>query len=209
MYIPKSFNEDRLEVLHGFIRTNPLGLLISNGDDGPLATSIPFYLVEDGSPFGTLQAHLARANPHWKSIDGQKILVVFQGPDAYVSPSWYPSKDEHGMVVPTWNYAMVQARGTVRVIDDGVWLKQQIAALTNQQEAPREQPWKVSDAPDEYINSQIRAIIGLDLRLSSLEGKWKVSQNRSSEDRQGVIDNLRAEGNSVMSELVRERGEQN
>jgi len=105
------------------MRANPLGLLVSNGEDGPLATSIPFHIVDDGSKFGKLQAHLARANPHWKSIDGQPILIVFQGANAYISPNWYPTKKEHGKVVPTWNYAMVQARGTVKVIDDAAWLE--------------------------------------------------------------------------------------
>lgn len=206
MYIPQSFKEDRLEILHGLMRSHPLGLLVSNGEPGPLATSLPFHLIVDDSPFGTLQAHLARANPHWQSIDGQNVLVVFQGPQAYISPKWYPTKDENGMVVPTWNYAMVQARGIARVIDDASWLKRQITALTNQQEAGSDNPWKVSDAPEAYIDSQIKAIIGIEIEIADLEGKWKVSQNRAMKDRQGVAENLHAQGNAEMSELVTKYG---
>lgn len=206
MYIPQSFKEDRLDVLHGLILSNPLGLLVSNGENGPHATSIPFHLIDSGSPYGTLQAHLARANPHWQTIDSQSVLVVFQGPDAYISPKWYPSKAEHGMVVPTWNYAMVQARGVARVIDDPSWLRRQIEVLTNHQEASSADPWKVSDAPSEYIDSQLKAIIGIEIEISELEGKWKVSQNRAINDRHGVVENLRAHGKTEMSELVSEYG---
>jgi transcriptional regulator len=206
MYLPQSFKEDRLEVLHKFIQSNPLGLLVSNGEEGPLATSIPFLLVEDGSRFGMLQAHLARANPHWKNIDGQKILVVFQGADSYISPGWYPSKDEHGEVVPTWNYVMIQARGQVRAVEDPSWIKRQITALTNQQETSQARPWKVSDAPESYIDAQIKAIVGLEIPITHLEGKWKVSQNRAIQDRKGAAEGLSAEGKTEMSNLVRTYG---
>lgn len=206
MYTPQSFKENRLEVLHDFIRSNPFGLLISNGDDGPLATSIPFLLIDDGSQFGTLHAHLARANPHWQSIDGQKSLVVFQGANAYISPNWYPSKDEHGMVVPTWNYVMIQARGSVKVIHDASWLKRQVTALTVRLEGSRSNPWKVSDAPDSYIDAELRSIVGLEITLKQLDGKWKVSQNRNMQDRKGAAENLSAEGNTEMSNLIRKYG---
>jgi transcriptional regulator len=206
MYTPQYFQEERLDVLHSLVQSNPLGLLVSNGVDGPLATSIPFHIVDDGSKFGSLQAHLARANPHWQSIDGQQILVVFQGPNAYVSPKWYPSKEEHGMVVPTWNYAMVQARGVARVIDDALWLKTQITKLTNEQEAASSAPWKVSDAPEKFIDAQIKAIVGIEIKVDHLEGKWKVSQNRAVKDRQGVFENLQAAGNVEMADLVRQYG---
>jgi len=206
MYTPQSFKENRLEVLHELIRSNPFGLLVSNGEEGPLATSIPFCLVDNGAQFGMLQAHLARANPHWKTIDGQNVLVVFQGADAYISPSWYPSKDEHGKVVPTWNYVMIQARGNVRVIEDPSWLKRQITALTNQQEASRPNPWKVSDAPESYIDAEIKGIVGLEIQINHLEGKWKVSQNRNMQDRKGAAENLFAEGNTEMHDLVRKYG---
>jgi transcriptional regulator len=206
MYIPKIFNEDRKEVLHGLIRSNPLGLLISNGEDGPDATSIPFHLVGDVGENGLLQAHLARANPHWKKLDGQNVLVVFQGPDAYISPNWYPKKEEHGKVVPTWNYAMVQARGVAKVIDDTAWLWKQITKLTNQQEAQSEKPWKVSDAPKEYIDQEIKAIVGLEIAISKIEGKWKVSQNQQIPERQGVAAGLAEKGDKAMTDLVRAYG---
>lgn len=206
MYTPTSFKEDRLEVLHRLMRVNPLGLLVSNGEQGPLATALPFHLIDDGSSFGTLQCHLARANPHWQGLDRQNVLIVFQGPDEYISPKWYPSKDDDGKVVPTWNYAMVQARGAAQVIDDAVWLKQQITSLTNQQEVTSANPWKVSDAPGDYIDAQIKGIIGLEIKITALEGKWKVSQNRSLKDRSGVAENLSAQGKEEMSELVREYG---
>jgi transcriptional regulator len=207
MYIPTSFEENRVEVLQAFMGANPLGLLVSNGENGPQATSIPFHLVDDGSTFGTLQAHLARANPHWQTLDNQKVLIVFQGPDAYISPKWYPSKDDDGKVVPTWNYAMVQAGGVARVIDDASWLKRQITALTNQQEASQANPWKVSDAPTDYIDAQIKGLIGLEIKVTGLEGKWKVSQNRSLKDRKGVAENLSIQGSAEMAALVREYGD--
>lgn len=189
------------------IRSYPLGMLISNGEDGPLATSLPFLIVDDGSPSGLLQAHLARANPHWKSLDNQKVLIVFQGENAYISPQWYASKDEHGKVVPTWNYVMVQARGTVRVMDDVAWLKKQVKALTNHQESQFDRQWKVSDAPAAYIDAEIKGIIGIEIALFSIEGKWKVSQNRNQKDRAGVVKNLNELGNQKMSALVQEYGD--
>jgi transcriptional regulator len=205
MYTPTSFKEERLEVLHRLMRSNPLGLLVSNGENGPLATALP-HLIVDGSSFGTLQCHLARANPHWQALDKQNVLIVFQGPDEYISPKWYPSKEEDGKVVPTWNYAMVQARGLAQVIDDATWLKRQITSLTNQQEATAVNPWKVSDAPGDYIDAQLKGIIGLEIKITALEGKWKVSQNRSLKDRSGVAENLSAQGKDEMAQLVRDYG---
>jgi transcriptional regulator len=207
MYIPQAFNEERLEVQHGLIRRYPLGLLISAGASGPLASPMPFHLPADATPYGTLQGHLARANPHWQSFDGQDVLVVFQGPDAYVTPNWYASKDEHGKVVPTWNYTMVQVRGTVRLMDDKDWIRRQITALTNDHESPRECPWHVTDAPSDYIEAQMNAIIGLEIPIRSIEGKWKLSQNRAQPDREGVEQGFAQDGNEVMSQLVRQYGE--
>ncbi|MCC6980704.1 MAG: FMN-binding negative transcriptional regulator [Candidatus Melainabacteria bacterium] len=206
MYIPESFNEERKEVLHELIRNNPFGMIISNGDRGPVATSVPILLSQNESKFGLLQCHIARANPHWKNIDGQDVLVIFQGENAYISPNWYPTKEENGMVVPTWNYAMVQARGVARVVDDAGWLKEQITALTNQAERGFSRPWKVSDAPADYIDGQIKGIIGIEIKVDSLEGKWKVSQNRSVKDRHGVANHFDSVGNTEMAALVREYG---
>jgi len=196
MYLPKHFEESRAEVLHELIRTHPLGLLVTLADAGLQANPVPFMLDADpaGGP-GILRAHVARANPLWRETrsDGQ-ALVVFQGPQAYVSPSWYPSKAEHGKVVPTWNYVMVQARGTLRAIDDPAWVRAFVTRLTTRHEAAQAKPWAVGDAPPDYIEATARAIVGLEITLSALVGKWKVSQNRSAADRAGVASGLRTAG---------------
>jgi transcriptional regulator len=149
---------------------------------------------------------MARGNDQWRNIDGQKILTVFQGPQAYVSPSFYATKRETGKVVPTWNYAMVQARGVARFRPDPAWLDEQIKALTNQHEGSRARPWAVSDAPHTYIESQLRGIVGIEIEIEAIEGKWKVSQNRPEADRRGVAEGL-AQDNPAMSELVRHYGQ--
>ena len=196
MYLPKHFEESRAEVLHELIRTHPLGLLVTLADAGLQANPVPFMLDADpaGGP-GVLRAHVARANPLWRETRSDvEVLVVFQGPQAYVSPSWYPSKAEHGKVVPTWNYVMVQARGTLRAIDDPAWVRAFVTRLTTRHEAVQAKPWAVADAPPDYIEATARAIVGLEITLSALVGKWKVSQNRSAADRAGVASGLRATG---------------
>ncbi len=196
MYLPKHFEESRAEVLHELIRTHPLGLLVTLADAGLQANPVPFVLDADpaGGP-GILRAHVARANPLWRETRSDvEALVVFQGPQAYVSPSWYPSKAEHGKVVPTWNYVMVQARGTLRAIDDPAWVRAFVTRLTTRHEAAQAKPWAVADAPPDYIEATARAIVGLEITLSALVGKWKVSQNRSAADRAGVASGLRAAG---------------
>src|SRR3954451_6312310 len=151
MYLPAAFREDRLQVLHALMRAHPLATLITSGPGGLIANLVPFTVVEDGEK-GTLRAHVAKANDQVEALaSGADTLVVVQGPEAYITPSWYPSKKEHGRVVPTWNYAVVQVRGTPRVIDDTDWLKAQIGALTSAQENQRPEPWKVSDAPGPFI----------------------------------------------------------
>ena len=211
MYQPPHFVETRPEVLHGLIRAHPLGLLICNGAEGPVANTIPFLLDADVPPNGRLRAHLAKANPQWQLLadnPASPVLIVFQGTDAYVTPSWYETKRETGKVVPTWNYAIVQVRGTVKVIDDQVWLAQQIAELTASQEGAREAPWAVTDAPAPYIQSQIKGIIGLEIEISEIHGKWKVSQNRPVADRVGVAEGLESEDphSPDMAQLVRSYG---
>ncbi len=195
MYLPAHFEETRPEVLHELVRAHPLGLLITQGAAGLQANPVPFIL--DADPAGglpTLRAHVARANPVWQEARGDvESLVVFQGPQAYISPSMYPSKAATGKVVPTWNYVMVQARGLLRVIDDPAWLLAFVTRLTERHEATRTVPWQVSDAPADYIDSMLRAIVGIELTLTSLSGKWKVSQNRSAADRAGVVYGLRAQ----------------
>jgi len=211
MYQPPHFVETRPDVLHGLIRTHPLGLLISNGADGPIANAVPFLLDAETGPNGRLRAHLAKANPQWRLLadnPASPVLVVFQGADAYVTPSWYETKRETGKVVPTWNYAVVQVRGTVRVIEDSAWIAQQITELTLSQEGPREAPWAVTDAPAPFIQSQIKGIIGLEIEIAEISGKWKVSQNRPVADRVGVAEGLEKEaaGAPDMARLVRSWG---
>lgn len=193
MHCPRVFREERLEVLHGLITAHPLATLVTAGSSGLIANLIPFSL-HAGSDIGILRAHLARGNKQLDALrEGAEALVVFQGPECYVTPSWYPSKAEHGKVVPTWNFAMVQVRGEPRVIDDVTWLRAQIEQLTDNLESGRQRPWKVSDAPDDFIAAQLKGIVGIEVPIRSIEGKWKVSQNRLPTDRQGVIDGLRAE----------------
>ncbi|HZP77620.1 MAG TPA: FMN-binding negative transcriptional regulator [Pseudolabrys sp.] len=209
MYQPAHFREDKLEVQHALIRAHPLGLLVTNGKSGLTANLLPFVLDATTSPHGTLKCHLARANPQWQEFDpAQEALVVFQGVERYITPSWYVTKRETGKVVPTWNYAVVQAYGRITVRDDHDWLAQQIRELTMSQEQQRAQPWAVEDAPSPFVDAQIRAIVGLEIPLARIEGKWKVSQNRPERDRATVIDGLNAEADEVsqaMAELVAAR----
>ena len=210
MYQPPHFVETRPDVLHALIRAHPLGLLVSNGTDGPIANPLPFLLDADAGPHGRLRAHLAKANPQWRSISKNTempVLVVFQGADSYVTPSWYETKRETGKVVPTWNYAVVQVRGRARIVDDKDWLAGQIAELTATHEAPRAEPWQVTDAPAPFIEAQIKGIIGLEIDITEISGKWKVSQNRPVADRVGVANGLEAGGSAAeMAHLVRQFG---
>jgi transcriptional regulator len=193
MYLPSHFEEKRPEVLADLVRAHPLGMLITQDATHALAANtIPFLLDTDpaGGP-GILRAHVARANPLWREATAEfDSVVAFQGEQAYISPSFYPSKAEHGKVVPTWNYVMVQARGKLRAIDDAAWVRTLVTRLTERQETPRAQPWEVSDAPDDFVATMLRAIVGIEIVLTSITGKWKVSQNRSSADRRGVARGL-------------------
>jgi transcriptional regulator len=205
MYQPTHHREDRLEVQHDFIESHPLGLLISSGPKGLLANALPFLLQRKSGSLGALQVHMARANIQWKDIDDQRVLVVFQGPQAYVSPTFYATKRETGKVVPTLNYATVQARGVARVHTDTAWLKAQIKALTLRHEGNRTPSWAVSDAPQAYIESQLRGIVGVEIEIDAIESKLKVSQNRPEADRRGVVQGLPHDEPAV-SELVRRYG---
>ncbi|HZT56284.1 MAG TPA: FMN-binding negative transcriptional regulator [Burkholderiaceae bacterium] len=193
MYLPTHFEEKRPELLHALLRAHPLGLLVTQDAAGEIAAdALPFILDADpaGGP-GVLRAHVARANPLWRAARGDiDSLVVFQGEHAYVSPSFYPSKAEHGKVVPTWNYVMVQARGRLRAVDDADWLRAFVTRLTERHEAPRAAPWAVGDAPADFITTMLGAIVGIEIVLTALTGKWKVSQNRSAADRAGVARGL-------------------
>ena len=199
MYLPAHFEEARPEVLHELVRSHPLGLLVTLGPAGLQANPVPFIL--DAAPEGegdaraaVLRAHVARANPVWREARTDvESLVVFQGPQAYISPSMYPTKAATGKVVPTWNYVMVQARGTLRVLDDAPWLHALVTRLTDRHEATRAVPWAVSDAPADYVDTMLRAIVGIEITLTALTGKWKVSQNRNAADRDGVAAGLHAQ----------------
>ena len=202
MYEPPLHRQDDLAAIHALIAKHPLGLLVSHGASGLLANAIPFTLVEDGSRFGLLRCHLARANPQGRDLaEGGETLVVFQGADHYITPSWYATKRETGKVVPTWNYVMAQARGTPRVVETADWLRAQVEQLTREREASRTAPWGVADAPEDFVAQQLRAIVGVEIALSDLRGKWKASQNRHDADRAGVIEGL---GDDPMAQIVRE-----
>ncbi len=191
MYDPPLHRVDELVRQHALIKARPLGLLVSHGPQGLMANAVPFRLDPGASKLGTLQAHIARANSQWRDLAASaEALVVFQGVEHYVSPSWYPSKQETHKVVPTWNYVMVQARGPVRVIEDDNWLERQIGQLTREQESSRAAPWAVDDAPADFIAAQRKAIIGLEIEIADIRGKWKTSQNRNAADRAGVVEGL-------------------
>jgi transcriptional regulator len=212
MYQPPHHREERLDVQHALIRAHPLGALITFGADGLSANLIPFILDAAATPNGTLKGHLARANRQWRDFDPSvEALVIFQGVESYITPSWYAAKREHGKVVPTWNYATVQVHGPLRAIEDRDWLARQIAALTGENEGKRSEPWSVTDAPEQFVAAQIKGIVGIEIPISRIEGKWKVSQNRPEADREGVIDGLREAGDEsadAMAALVATFGPQ-
>lgn len=192
MYVPSHFEETRSDVLHQLIRDHPLGVLVTLGSAGLDANHLPFEFDAEPVPLGTLRAHVARGNPVWRDFSqAVESLVVFQGPAAYISPSWYQTKRETGKVVPTYNYIVVHAHGPLRVVEDPGWLRGLVKRLTNRFEAARAEPWKVTDAPDDFIEKQLRAIVGLEIPVTRLVGKWKVSQNRPPADRDGVVKGLR------------------
>ena len=209
MYLPKHFEETRVEVLHDLIRAHPLGTLVALAPGGLEANHIPFEIDPEPSPFGTLRGHIARANPLWQNFSPDvAALAIFQGAESYISPSWYPTKDETGKVVPTWNYAVVHAHGPLRVIEDRAWLRKLVENLTDRQESGRNKPWKISDAPAAYIGEQLGAIVGLEITIARLIGKWKVSQNRPARDREGAADGLLEHGSesgSAMARLIRKK----
>jgi len=209
MYEPAHFKIEDREELFAVIRANALGLLISRSDDGLAANPIPFILAKDGAGGDVLHAHLARANPQWKAIgDNPDVLVVFQGIDHYVSPAWYEAKREHGKVVPTWNYVHVQVRGRAIVRDDPAFVRPQIEALTAAHEGARAEPWAVDDAPERFIEAQMRGIVGLEIPIETISGKFKLSQNRSAGDYLGVQAGLAGEGDAsgpAMADFIRRK----
>ena len=193
MYIPPSNAEHRPEQLLDFIEAHPFGALVTAATDGLFATHLPFVVARARGAHGVLEGHIARANPHHAQVlASDEALVIFTGPDAYVTPSWYPSKAEHGRVVPTWNYVAVHVYGTLRFTHDAAYLQRHLHELTTRHESGRDHPWAVGDAPAEYVSQLERAIVGVELTITRLEGKWKMSQNRSAADVDGVIRGLAA-----------------
>lgn len=192
MYTPPAFREDDPDTLRAIMRGVRLATLVTATADGLMATPLPLFLVEAEGAAGTLYGHLARANPQWKLEPTGEAMAIFAGPDAYVTPSWYPSKREHGKVVPTWNYEAVHAYGPVEFFDDRERLREAVTRLTELHERPRADPWAVSDAPDGYIDAQLRGIVGLRMPITRVEGKRKMSQNRPPADRDGVAAGLAA-----------------
>lgn len=201
MYVPALFKEDRVEHLHAFIRGSGLATLVTRTADGLIASHVPVLLDDAPAPYGTLIGHLARPNPQGRgAIDD--ALVIFQGPDAYITPSWYATKRATGKVVPTWNYVAVHAYGPVEFFDEPARLLDVVTRLTERQEGARSAPWAVSDAPDDFVQGMLKGIVGFAIPITRLEGKWKMSQNRPAEDRAGVVAGLREEGREDIAALI-------
>ena len=195
MYLPAQFTEARVPVLHDAIRQARLGTLVTLGGAGLEASHVPMLIDPEPAPYGTLSGHVSRANPQWRcAAAGVKALAMFLGPDAYISPAWYATKRQTGKVVPTWNYVAIHAYGEVRFFEDAERLLRLVTRLTETHEAGRPEPWAVTDAPPEFIRAQLKGIVGFEVSILRLEGKWKMSQNRPAEDRAGAIEGLRREG---------------
>lgn len=191
MYTPQHFEETRSDVLQQLVRTHPLCTLVTLSDEGLVANYMPMLLRPQHDALGTLVGHVARANPVWCATNFEvPVLALFQGPQHYISPSLYATKATHGKVVPTWNYAVVQARGRLVVHDDAVWVREQVTELTRQQESSRPKPWAVSDAPSDYTDTMIKAIVGIEIALTALRGKWKVSQNQVPVNQNSLVQAL-------------------
>lgn len=203
MYSPAHFDESRLEILHGLMHAHPLATLVTLSADGLTANHIPLHLQADGSTFGKLVGHVARANPLWQNPDPScEVLVIFQGPNAYITPSWYATKQDSGKVVPTWNYAVVHAHGPLVVKDDPQWVRAQLQSMTAQHEASRADPWAVADAPREFTDRLVQAIVGIEIPITRLQGKWKVSQNQPAQNRASVIAGLTEQGHGGSADMA-------
>lgn len=211
MYQPPHFREESLEAQHELIRRHPLGLLVSAGPGGLMANPIPFLLDDGAAPLGVLRCHLSKANAQWRELEAlEECLVVFQGPQAYVTPSWYATKQETGKVVPTWNYATVQVRARPQVMHDGGWIRRHVGDLTDMNEGRYPAPWAVEDAPESFVASQIKGIVGIELAITGIDGKWKMSQNRSAADRAGVAAGLSVQGgeDAAVGKMVTARSDE-
>lgn len=207
MYQPSHFVENRPEVLHALVHSHPLSTLVTLSPQGLDANHIPLLLRVDASGGARLVGHVARANPVWRETDvSVPVLAIFQGPQHYISPGWYATKAEHGKVVPTWNYAVVHAKGLLTVHDDAAWVRSQMQQITAQQETPLPKPWAVEDAPRDYTDTMISAVVGIEIAVTSWTGKWKVSQNQPPANQATVrqaLDGLGSDAALAMSALVK------
>jgi transcriptional regulator len=203
MYIPKQFEERDVTVLHALIRSHPLGAWVAQVGEGLVVNHIPFLVDSTRGEYGTLIGHVARPNPIWKSLtEKTACVVIFQGPQTYITPSWYPTKHAHGKAVPTWNYAVVHAHGVAHVIEDRDWLLKHVTELSDLHELESAVPWSVSDAPPDYIDTMLKAIVGIEIPITTLIGKWKTSQNRPLPDRLGTIAGLYQRGDASSKEMA-------
>ena len=200
---PPIFKEDRIDVMHDLIKAHSFGTLVGLEDGEISANHLPLILHPEISENGTLRGHISKANPLWKKHDADtNVLIIFQGAHHYISPSWYPSKREHQKVVPTWNYAVVHARGSLKLIEDNDWILAHLNSLTNKHERGYPEPWKVSDAPEKYIAGQIKGIVGVEITIKELTGKWKMSQNKNAADKEGVLRGLKGDGDENASTML-------
>ena len=210
MYVPEHFKLGDVAEQHALMRAYPFAALITMSDAGYEVTHLPTKLKSEGA-LGVVECHVSRANPHWREIaKSGRGLLMYTGPQAYITPGWYPSKAAHGKVVPTWNYAVVHAHGTAEIVDDRDWLVRHVSELTDQQEAGTATPWATSDAPGNYIEVMSRGIVGMRFTIERLEGKAKMSQNREIPDREGVVAGLKAraeEGDAKVADLVASEAE--
>lgn len=195
MYLPAHFAAPDTHALQQLMRARPLATLVGHADGGLFANHLPLYFSGDAGA-GVLRGHVARANPLWRALDGRDVLAIFHGPDAYVSPTWYPAKAVTGKAVPTWNYAVAHVHGVLRAVDDAAWLRSLLDTVVAQHEAGMPSPWQIADAPADYIAAMIAAVVGIEIRVARLEGKWKASQNQSAENLTGVIQALHGSGDA-------------
>lgn len=206
MYLPKQFEETDIDVLHQLIRTKPLSTLVTLSSEGIAADHVPLLLTTEGQHYGTLRGHIAKANTLWQEHPADKdVLVIFNGAESYITPAWYASKSESGKAVPTWNYVSVQAKGKLRVIHEPDWILSQLEILTAQNEASFAHPWAMADSPDEFTHKLLDMIVGIEIKITDLKGKWKVSQNRPDQDRASVANGLANAGHYEMAAIIKSR----
>jgi len=208
MYLPELFRVEDVAQTHALMRARPFAALVSAGPSGLFASHLPTVLKDEGR-YGVIECHLARANPHCRDLAGGEALMIFQGAEGYITPNWYPSKAEGGKVVPTWNFAAVHAYGRPEVVNDADWLRRHVTELTAQQERDQPRPWAPSDAPASFIDTMLRGIVGFRFAITRLEGKWKMSQNRTPQDREGVVKGLtlrdRGDDREIAELIARQR----